>query len=276
MIARRIEWLFVPVLVLGLTAAAQTPPTPPVPTAPLTSGETNVASFGVDDAHRALIVRTEQPPVIDGKLDDLVWESATIIDNLRQVEPVENSEPSEKTVVRILYDRDFLYVGFTCYDSSPDEIIATQMRREGGLFRDDRVAIVVDTFLDRRNAFFFEMNPVGGRTDALIENNNNFRTDWDGIWYGRASINEEGWIAEMAIPFKTINFDPDTDTWGFNISRGIRRKNEDLRWSAPFQNRSLRTISDAGLLEGIIDIDQGIGLDFKKAGIRKDGREDPV
>ena len=254
MVVIRIECLFVPVLVLGLTANAQDPPV---------SGETEVAAFGVDDAHRARIVRTEEPPIIDGKLDDLVWESATVIDNLRQVEPVENSEPTEKTIVRILYDRDFLYVGFMCYDSSPDEIIATQMRREGQLFRDDRVAIVVDTFLDRRNAYFFEMNPVGGRTDALIENNNNFRTDWDGIWYGRASITEEGWVAEMAIPFKTVNFDPDIDTWGFNISRNIRRKNEDIRWSAPFQNKSLRSITDAGLLEGIIDIDQGIGLDFK-------------
>lgn len=257
MVVIRIECLLVPVLVLGLTATAQNRPA---------SGVTDVAAFGVDDAHRARIVRTEQPPVIDGKLDDEVWKTATVIDNLRQVEPVENSEPSEKTIVRILYDRDFLYVGFMCYDSNPDEIIATQMRREGQLFRDDRVAIVVDTFLDRRNAFFFEMNPVGGRTDALVENNNNLRTDWDGIWYGRASITEEGWIAEMAIPFKTVNFDPDTDTWGFNISRNIRRKNERIRWSAPFQNKSLRSITDAGLLEGITEIDQGLGLDFKPYG----------
>ncbi|MCH7571662.1 MAG: carbohydrate binding family 9 domain-containing protein [Planctomycetes bacterium] len=258
MVVIRKECLLVPVLVLGLTATAQNRPI---------SGEADVAAFGVDDAHRARIVRTEQPPVIDGKLDDEVWKTATVIDNLRQVEPVENSEPSEKTIVRILYDRDFLYVAFMCYDREPDKIIATQMRREGQLFRDDRVAIVVDTFLDRRNAYFFEMNPVGGRTDALVENNNNLRFDWDGIWYGRASITEEGWIAEMAIPFKTLNFDPDIDTWGFNISRGIRRKNEDLRWSSPFQNRSIRTISHAGLLEGITDIEQGIGLDFKPYGI---------
>ncbi|MCZ6834556.1 MAG: DUF5916 domain-containing protein [Planctomycetota bacterium] len=221
-----------------------------------------VVSAQIDISHEAVAVRTDEPPIIDGRIDEAVWEKATIIKNLRQVEPVENSEPSERTVVRILFDSDFLYVAIRCYDSEPDKIIATQMRREGQLFFDDRVLIVLDTFHDRRNAYFFEMNPVGGRTDALIENNNNFRTDWDGIWYGKSSIDDEGWVVEMAIPFKTINFDQNNDTWGLNIQRSIRRKNEDIRWSAPFQNKSFRSISDAGELSGLVGLEQGVGLDF--------------
>ena len=175
---------------------------------------------------------------------------------------MENAEPSERTEVRLLYDDDFLYIAVRCFDRRPDRIIATQMRRDGELFLDDRVQVVLDTFFDRRNAFFFEMNAVGGRTDALIENNENFRVDWDGIWYGRSTIDEAGWVAEMAIPFKTVGFDETSDTWGLNVQRTIQRRNEDIRWSAPDQNKELRSIADAGVLTGLVGMDQGIGLDF--------------
>ncbi len=239
------------------------------------SDRAEIVGARVAAGHRTSIIRTDDPPAIDGRLDDASWADAPMFDNLRQVEPVENGEPSERTEVRLLFDTNFLYIGIRCFDSEPDKIIATQMRRDagasgggGGFFGgggssfDDRVIVVVDTFLDRRNGFHFEMNPVGGRTDGLVENNSRLRTDWDGIWYGRATIDDEGWVAEYAIPFKTVSFDPDGDTWGLNVQRSIRRKNEDIRWAAPVQNKSLRSMADAGMVSGFEGIDQGIGLDL--------------
>jgi hypothetical protein len=213
------------------------------------------------------IARIDTPPVIDGRIDDPVWEGAPLITDLRQVEPVEGADPSEATEIRILFDERHLYVAFRCFDREPDRIVATRMRRDISLEPDDRVSFVIDTFFDRRNAFFFEMNPAGAKGDALIEDNDRFRRDWDGIWYGKASIDEAGWVAEFAIPFQTISFDPRSTRWGFNASRVIRRRNESLRWSGISQNKSFTSIADAGVIEGLGDLKQGLGLDIKPFGV---------
>jgi len=207
--------------------------------------------------------RTDDPPVIDGVLADPVWTAAALIDDLRQVEPVENAEPTERTEIRIAYDRDFLYFGIRCYDRDPGAIIAKQLARDGDLDSDDRIELVIDPFFDRRNGYLFAINPVGARLDALVVRNRRVREEWDGIWYGKSTIDDGGWSAEIAIPFKTISFNPATTRWSFNIERTIRRRNETNRWSSPRQNTRLRSIADAGVLEGIGDITQGLGLDVK-------------
>lgn len=211
----------------------------------------------------AEMTRTDTPPVIDGVLDDEAWSTATVLRGFRQVEPVEDGEPSEETEIRLLYDDDHLYVGVRCFDREPDRIVATQMRRDGALSSDDLVGFVVDTFFDRRNGYYFEMNAAGARGDALVEDNNRFRMDWDGIWYGKSSIDELGWMAEFSIPFKTLSFNPNTTRWSFNVNRYIRRRNESIRWASPSQNIGLSSVADAGVLEGITDIRQGLGLDIK-------------
>jgi hypothetical protein len=220
------------------------------------------------------VVRAVVPPVIDGRLDDPAWREAAVLDGFRQVEPVEGGPPSERTEVLLLYDADFLYVAFRCLDRDPDAIVGTQMRRDADLDPDDRVRFVIDTFLDRRNGFLFEMNPVGAKSDALVENNTNLRRDWDGIWYGRASIDDEGWVAEMAIPAKTISFDPAGTRWGFNAERFIRRRNEQVRWASPSQNIRIQSVADAGIIEGLEDLEQGIGLDVKPFGLLRYERND--
>ena len=115
------------------------------------------------------IAFTEEPPEIDGVLDETPWTRAPTLGPLTQVEPIEGAEPSERTVTRLLYDENFLYVGFRCLDRTPDLINATTMSRDASLGADDHVAFIVDPFFDRRNAYFFEMNAVGAKGDALIE-----------------------------------------------------------------------------------------------------------
>jgi hypothetical protein len=225
------------------------------------------------DVPRLRLVQTALPPEIDGRLDEPVWQQAAVIESFRQVVPLEGAPPSEATEVRLLYDAGALYIGVRAFDRAPDGIVATQMRRDADVEPDDRIAIVIDPFLDRRNGFYFEMNPVGARVDGLVEGNDRLRLDWDGIWRGRAAIDGQGWVAELAIPYKTIAFDAHTSRWGFNLSRTIRRRNEIVRWSGASQDKSLISIADAGVLEGIEGITQGLGLDIKPFGVVSAARD---
>jgi hypothetical protein len=211
----------------------------------------------------ALSTRTSVPPVIDGRLDDAVWQSAQPIGDLVQVEPVLGVPCSERTEIRFLHDSEQLYLFVRCFDREPDRILGTSRERDARLEVDDRVEIVFDTFHDRRNAFFFQINAEGSKGDALITNNGaNFNKPWDGIWDGHASIDDLGWSAELALPFKTLNFKDGESVWGFNIERTIGRKRETARWASPSRDYRLFNIYQAGELRGLDGIQQGIGLDI--------------
>jgi len=209
----------------------------------------------------ARAVRTVTPPVIDGRPDDAVWTLATPIGELLQIDPIEG-DPTERTEVRILYDADHLYLAARAFDRDPAGIIGTTRERDAFLDADDRFEILFDTFRDRRNAFWFQMNATGSKGDALLsDNGSDFNKPWDGIWEGKAAIDELGWAIELAIPFKTLNFAEGLETWGFNVLRFVGRKNERMRWNNGRRDISFFTVAEAGLLEGIADIRQGIGLD---------------
>ena len=217
--------------------------------------------------------RVETAPDIDGQLDDVIWQSATPIDDFREVEPGDGSAPSERTEVRILHDADNLYIAFRCFDSDASGIRASQMKRDGDLSADDRVRVIIDPYFDQRSGFYFEMNPRGARGDALVENVENLRFDWDGLWYGASSIDDGGWSCEMRIPFRTISFDPNAPSWGINFARRIRRKSERVRWASARRAIPYRSLADAGTLNGIDAVNQGLGIDvrpFATAAWRRD------
>jgi hypothetical protein len=209
----------------------------------------------------AALVRTDTPPVIDGVLGEDVWGEGVLLEELIQTLPVEGAPPTERTEIRLLYDRDFLYLGIRMYDGDPSALIAKQMVHDSDMTSDDRINLSFDTFNDHRNAYFFQINPAGTRSDALIENNRNFRRDWNGIWYAEASVDKEGWSAEFAIPFKTVSFAAEGGTWGFEAERQIRRKNEKARWANPSKNRTVVDVAGIGTLTGLGDVD-GTGIDL--------------
>ena len=209
------------------------------------------------------IVRTTEPPVVDGLLDDAPWTTAAVINAFAQVDPLEGAEPSEHTEVRLLYDDRKLYIGIRCFDSEPDKISARQMQRDAGLRTDDRVGVMIDTFLSRRNGYFFQIGAGGGRRDGLVEVSRSTNYDWDGLWGGKTSIDEEGWVAEIAIPFTTLAFDPDIDQWGLNIERSIRRNNERIRWASPRRNLRVTSVANAGTTSGLRGLQQGKGVMVK-------------
>jgi hypothetical protein len=213
---------------------------------------------------------------IDGKLDEAAWKSAAPIGDLTQVLPKQGETPSERTDVRVLVDNESLYFGITCYDQTPSAIIATQLTRDADLDVDDNISVVLDPFFDHRNGFFFEVNPAGARADGQISNSAEFVSlDWDGIWNAHARITDEGWVAEIVIPFKTLRFKPGQSTWGLNIQRVIKRYNETDRWAGARQDIWLTNLAEAGQLEGLPEARQGMGLDIRPYGliVRKEAND---
>jgi hypothetical protein len=209
--------------------------------------------------------RVDRAPRLDGTLADPVWRQATPIGHFLQREPFEGQPPTEETEVRILYTKHEVYFGITCFDSAPKKVVATELRRDVSQELDDYFEIVVDSARDRRNAYVFQVNPLGTQRDALITEEQ--RTDsstgdgdsgWDGVWTSEARITKEGWTATVGIPFSTLNFMQSNDViWGINFKRFIRRKNEEDLWSGWRRTYGAARISQAGVLHGISDIGSG-------------------
>jgi hypothetical protein len=208
---------------------------------------------------------------IDGNLNEPEWEDAPVIGELAQVEPVEFGVPSKKTDVKILFNENYIYFGIICYEDNPQDIISHELERDGDTDTSDYISIVLDTFLDHRNGYNFIVTPAGARIDATINNNSEeVSLDWDGIWYAKTSTTSFGWIVEIAIPFKTLTFDPLTNSWGFNFARVIRRNQEVLKWAYPSRNAYMSNLSTAGEIRGITNIKQGIGLDARPFAVGTD------
>ena len=206
-----------------------------------------------------------QPPLIDGLLDDGVWEDAPLITGFRQKEPVEGQPASERTRVRIVYDDATLYIGVEALDLNPSQILATELRRDNTLESDDSFSVLLDTFHDHRNAFLFRVNPQGTRFDGLIRNESRrVSSDWDEQWIVAASITDTEWSAEFSIPFKILRLTGDAEqTWGLNFERVIKRKNELVYWTGWDRNYVFTDVSQAGHLEGLSDMTQAERLRFR-------------
>jgi hypothetical protein len=200
---------------------------------------------------------------LDGRLDEDVWMRAVPATNFIQMDPSNGQPATEQTEIRIVYDADKLYMGATLFDSEPDKLIYYQMNRDGNLPADDKLQWAIDTFNDGRTAYWWEMNPLGSMADALRGANNTSNRQWDGIWDARATRSEIGWTLEIEVPFRTMNFNPDSEAWGINFQRTIARKNEVSLWMGWPRNQGLNRMSNAGLLTGIRNVTQGHGLDVK-------------
>jgi hypothetical protein len=210
-----------------------------------------------------VVTATTETITLDGVLDEPIWSSAPKIGDLIQRQPVPGENPTEETEVTLLYDEDNLYIGVVAYDSEPQRVIGTQMARDGSLGSDDRIELLLDTFRDQRNAFYFATNPSGALVDGLTFANGQLNTDWDAIWHVRARRTEQGWVAEFAIPFKSLNFPAGRTVWGFNFSRNIYRKLEDTRWSGARLETQFLQVSEAGEITNLDGLSQGIGLDVR-------------
>ena len=211
------------------------------------------------------------PPVIDGRLTDSVWLQATPITGFIQRELHEGAPVTERTEVRIITDGQALYVGAWLYDSDPAGIVPGEKVRDGDISKSDYFGILLDTYHDRQNGFVFTTTPAGieydaqvvsegegggvqlpGQNRAMAGSMGGFNLNWDGSWTVATSVDSLGWYAEFRIPFTTLRYGAgELQTWGLNLVRSIRRKNEEAFWSFIPRQFSLMKISRAGKLEGV-------------------------
>jgi hypothetical protein len=204
---------------------------------------------------------------IDGILNESIWQETPAISDFVQVEPRPGESPTERTQVWIAQSKDALYIAVRCYDRNSRRIVATEMSRDAELGENDKIEIVLDTYHDHRNAYYFATNPAGALVDGRVTENREASLEWDGIWNVRTLTDDLGWYAEFEIPFKTIGFNPNSTEWGFNISRYIASNRETSRWASPSLDVSLSQMVRAGNISGLENISQGVGLDVKPFGI---------
>ena len=206
--------------------------------------------------------RVSSPVTLDGKLDEPVWKSAQTIHLIQQA-PLPGEPSPFQTEVKVLRTDDAVYFGFVCHDPNPKAIAIHTQRRDGDVTGDDTVAIVLDTYGDRRTGYFFQINAAGTRVDGLISNPESASLDWDGIWDARTSRTADGWTAEIVIPTRTLSFTPGLDRWGLNIERFVPRGGRIwLRWASPTLDSFLYDLSRAGTLSGVAGLEQGKGLEI--------------
>lgn len=208
-------------------------------------------------------IQVEKGPAIDGYLNDEVWQQAEVFTDFKMVEPETGGTPSEKTELRVLYDKKNLYIGIYCYTADPASIAVTNLQHDQDNTGNDLIKILLDPFQDKRNAYVFFVNPKGARTDGLASGGERFSTDWDGVWDAESKLLDDGWSTEIKIPFKTISFNPKLNEWGLNVERYIPWKLETIRLSGISKDSFFYNPAEAALLGGVEDIKQGKGFTFK-------------
>jgi len=178
-------------------------------------------------------IRVSDTIKIDGLLDEAAWSLAQPATDFRQERPIEGATASERTEVRVLFDDKNIYFGIRAFDSDAGHVNARELVRDASFSNDDKVEILLDTYHDRRNAFRFAVNPLGTQQDALItDEGRDVNLSWDAPWISQGRIDTEGFVVEIAIPLTTLRFTEGIDTWGFNVSRIIRRKDEENLWTS--------------------------------------------
>ena len=222
-------------------------------------------------------VRATDEIVLDGRLDEPAWNLASPVTEFFTLRPRPGELSKERTEVRIVYDDDNLYVGFVSFDSDPTDNVVV-LREDFTSRETDGVSMVIDSLHDRRSAYQFGTNPAGAKRESHITNNGQYNNDWDSVWDVKVSVNDESWIAEFAIPFKTLRFSQSpTQEWGINLNRFVVRTNEQSFWSPIPVRYGMSRISQAGTLRGLEGIRQGRNLKVKPfaiAGITEIGGQD--
>jgi hypothetical protein len=210
-------------------------------------------------------VELRTPIVLDGALDDEAWAAAEATGDFLQAEPNDGQPASEPTEVRIAFDREALYIAVYCRDTDPAALIVNDIRKDFAQGEQDSFEVLLDTFADRRNGFVFITNPEGARSDTQIANEGReVNQSWDAVWRVASKRQDDGWTAEIWIPFKTLRFEPgEGRTWGVNFARRIRRKNEVAYWSPVPRAYSIYRASQDGNLLGLPNVDQGRNLRLK-------------
>ncbi len=178
------------------------------------------------DSLQVKAVRSSEAIVVDGLLNETIWQNGAAVTQFTQRDPLENAVPTERTEVRVAYDDQALYIGARMYDSAPDSIVARLTRRDA-VFSSDYFQFFIDPFNDRRSGFYFGVTAAGALLDGVMMNDEWDDDSWDGVWEVGTTVDRSGWAAEFRIPYSQLRFHKmEKYSWGVNFKRYIQRKNE--------------------------------------------------
>ncbi|MCA1566071.1 MAG: carbohydrate binding family 9 domain-containing protein [Acidobacteria bacterium] len=208
-----------------------------------------------------VIPKLEQPPVIDGRLEDEAWKSAAIFKNFYQIEPGDNTNASKETEVFIAYDAKFLYVAFRAHDDA-DKVRATVAKRDD-IFNDDYVGIILDTYNDKRKAYQFFFNPLGVQADGIFTEASGEDFSVDVLMESKGALTGNGYVIEVAIPFKSLRYETGEDkVWGIHLQRSIKRFNNELDSWMPISRDASGLLNQAGRIKGFEEVSAGRTLEI--------------
>src|SRR3954469_8592764 len=212
--------------------------------------------------------RVQTPPVIDGRLDDEAWRAAAHITKFVQRRPLDGAAGSELTDVYLAYDEDRLYFGVVAHYSDPTLIRANRVDRDQ-IWNDDRVSIIFDPFLDQQRAYRIAVNGYGVQGDALVSGGSGATsgpgdTSWNVLFASAGALSDDGWTAELAIPFKSLRYPAhgagEAHRWGLQIERDIAGKNENVVWS-PVSRDVMSELGQMGTLDGMTNLSTNRNLE---------------
>ncbi len=207
------------------------------------------------------IIKIDNPIEINGKLDNSAWLLADPIEAKYEIRPGDNSPAPERTIIKALYDDEYIYFGFNCYDSNPEDIRANYSERDK-IWQDDYVIILLDTYGDSQKAYEIALNPYGIQGDLLASANGE-DLSFDLTWFGAASINDSGWTAEMKVPFKSLTFEEaENPTWKFNFVRTIPRASRtQISWMW-IDKGNQNFVAQSGLVSGLKNIKSSSSIEL--------------
>ena len=255
------------------------------------AGLASAASLGILAGRPSIrAVRTAAPPQIDGNLDDAVWGQAARITEFVQQSPLEGEPATEDTEVYVAYDDTHLYFGLYAHYSHPSMMRANRVDRDQAFFGDDIISVYFDTFLDQQRAYVFSVNGYGVQNDSILEarggggssrrssrgggfsmgGRSSFTgvrwgdRSWDALYETGGVVVDDGWTAEMAIPFKSLRYPSvggGPHRWGFQIARRIRGKDETVVWS-PMSRDVSGLLPQMGVLDGLSGLSTSRNLEI--------------
>jgi len=275
------------ILLIAFPASAQSPPVDAAGSTGTGGADWPVSPNVVLRVNGSLTVRAtrvKEPITMDGRLDDSVYTEVQPVSDFVQQEPLEGAPATEKTEAWVLFDDDNLYIACRCWDSHPERIVANDMRRDSSNLRQqDNFGVGLDTFHDRRNGYLFSVSPVGGFNDIAISDERTLNMDWNTVVDAKVGRFEGGWIAEFAIPFKSLRYSPGREQiWGINFRRTVRSKNEHTYLTpvaAAWGGTAIARFSAAATLVGVEAPPPAMNLEVKPyaiAGLATDRLSTPV
>jgi len=212
--------------------------------------------------------KTNEEIKFDGILSEKIWQEAPHINNFTQRDLNYGEAITEQTEVAVIYDNNTLYIGLWCYQKDPSKIVAKNMNRDFDYESDDNFQILLSPFDDNRSGYLFVINPNGARADVQVYGGEDGNEDWNGVWDAKTTINDQGWFAEIYIPFSTLQFKKDSVlNWAMNFERDIVSVNEQALWQGWSRDNSIYAVNHAGMLTGITDISYAKKFEFKPYGL---------